>query len=72
MWKGEPTGDGIPFAAERAFERLGKFDPCFSAFELHECAIGRAAKVPGLQPGEVGSTPTWHSRVWTNGLVRCL
>ena len=27
------------------------------------CALGRAAEVPGFQPGEVGSTPTGHSDV---------
>ena len=66
MWKGKPIGDGTPFEAERALK------PCeFNSrtFRLVNdiCAIGRAAKVPGLQPSEVGSTPTWHSRVLTNG-----
>ena len=30
-------------------------------------AIGRAAKVLDFQFSEVGSIPTWHSRVWANG-----
>ncbi len=67
MWKGKPIGDGTPFEAVRAFERPCEFNSRSFRLVLDECAIGRAAKVPGLQPGEVGSTPTWHSRVLTNG-----
>ncbi len=31
------------------------------------CALGRAAEVPGFQPGEVGSTPAGHSRTMMIG-----
>ena len=31
------------------------------------CALGRAAKVPAFQAGEVGSTPAGHSRGSANG-----
>ena len=31
------------------------------------CALGRAGKVPGFQPGEAGSIPAGHSRGSANG-----
>jgi hypothetical protein len=31
------------------------------------CALGRAAEVPGFQPGEAGSIPAGHSRGSANG-----
>src|SRR5438445_12918371 len=33
------------------------------------CALGRAAKVPGFQPGEAGSTPAGHSNSFGDRLT---
>ena len=66
MWKGKPIGDGTPFEAERALKPC-EFNSRSFRLDLDECAIGRAAEVLDFQSGEVGSTPTWHSRVLTNG-----
>ena len=69
MWKGKPIGDGTPLESERAINNALRVNSrSFRLVFFYERAIGRAAKVLDFQSGKVGSTPTWHSRVWTNWL----
>ena len=53
-------GDGSRLESGRAI-RLESSNLSPSAAENKTCALGRAAKVPDFQSGQVGSTPTGHS-----------
>ncbi len=55
--KGKPIGDGSRLESGRA---ISLESSTLSPSALTTCALGRAAKVPGFQPGEAGSTPAGH------------